>query len=221
MKILRIDSYIDGGTIEITTDEGVYCIDNRLFSNLKGKIFFNYPKDDNRNIVPNQNEIKAELINALAEYTVSEDEKILQPSVDEILLKLDGFETDMTVSPYNLPYTVPEEVYKESICGGNFSLKELTGLDICTHSNLETVRFIRLFEDGRLKGISFTIPYYNKYHPEKMVATSFGMFGNVLEYTKEKSYSSQEIDWHRSKIKFNECLIKICRLRLTNKNKLW
>lgn len=30
MKILEIEQYLDGGTIEIITDNGTYCIDNRL-----------------------------------------------------------------------------------------------------------------------------------------------------------------------------------------------
>jgi hypothetical protein len=73
MEIIKIDSYKDGGTIEITTNIGSYCIDNRLFSKTKGSIFCNYPENNNSNIAPNQDELKVELIDALAKYTVSGD----------------------------------------------------------------------------------------------------------------------------------------------------
>jgi hypothetical protein len=74
MEIIEIDSYLDGGTIEITTNRGSYCIDDRLFSKTKGSIFCNYPEDNNSNIAPNQDELKVELIDALAKYTVSGDD---------------------------------------------------------------------------------------------------------------------------------------------------
>lgn len=74
MEIINIDSYKDGGTIEITTNRGSYCIDDRLFSKTKGSIFCNYPEDNNSNIVPNQDELKVEIIDALAKYTVSGDD---------------------------------------------------------------------------------------------------------------------------------------------------
>jgi hypothetical protein len=74
VEIINIDSYKDGGTIEITTNRGSYCIDDRLFSKTKGSIFCNYPEDNNSNIVPNQDELKVEIIDALAKYTVSGDD---------------------------------------------------------------------------------------------------------------------------------------------------
>lgn len=85
MKILKIDSYLDGGTIEITTDTVSYCIDDRLFSKTQGSVFCNYPEDDNSNIVPNQDDIKQELINALAKYTVSGDDFDWTPRVKQLL----------------------------------------------------------------------------------------------------------------------------------------
>jgi len=85
MEIIKIDSYKDGGTIEITTDRGSYCIDDRLFSKMKGSIFCNYPEDDNSNISPNQDELKVELIDALAKYTVSSDDFNWLPRTKELL----------------------------------------------------------------------------------------------------------------------------------------
>ena len=69
MKITKIESYLDGGTIEIVTTDEIYCIDNRIRTKTKGSLFFGYPKDDNSNIAPNQNEIKIEMKNTLEKYT--------------------------------------------------------------------------------------------------------------------------------------------------------
>lgn len=68
MLITKIDSYRDGGTIEIITPDMNYCIDGRINSKTIGCVFFSYPKDDNRNLHPNQDEIKLELINSLEKY---------------------------------------------------------------------------------------------------------------------------------------------------------
>jgi|GEM_PF-5480408 hypothetical protein len=48
------DGYMDEGTIKIVTNEEIYCIDSRIGTTTKGSIFFNYPKDDNSNIVSDQ-----------------------------------------------------------------------------------------------------------------------------------------------------------------------
>lgn len=57
-EIEIIDSYKDGCTIEIRTNKENFFIDNRLFSETKGKIYLEYPKSDNSNIIENQEEIK-------------------------------------------------------------------------------------------------------------------------------------------------------------------
>jgi hypothetical protein len=68
MKILKFDMYKDGGTIEIVTDEGIYCFDDRLFTKTKGRLYNDYPKDDNSNLIENSTEIEKKIINALKEY---------------------------------------------------------------------------------------------------------------------------------------------------------
>jgi hypothetical protein len=68
MNILKMDMYKDGGTIEIKTDEGEFCIDDRLFSDYKGKIFKGYPQNDNKNLILNQEKIKYDLLVALKNY---------------------------------------------------------------------------------------------------------------------------------------------------------
>ena len=69
MEITKISGYLDGGTIRIVTIDEIYCIDSRLKTKTKGSVFFGYPKDDNSNIVPNQDEIKIEIKDALEKYT--------------------------------------------------------------------------------------------------------------------------------------------------------
>ncbi len=44
MKITNITSYKDGGTIELTTDEGPYYIDFRLGSKTPGVLYKEMPK---------------------------------------------------------------------------------------------------------------------------------------------------------------------------------
>jgi|TARA_R110000851_G_scaffold112921_4_gene237352 hypothetical protein len=68
MEILKFNSYLDGGTIEVTTDKGVYCFDGRLFSDTKDCVFEGYPKDDNSNIVEESEELEAEITEALRGY---------------------------------------------------------------------------------------------------------------------------------------------------------
>jgi hypothetical protein len=85
MEITKIDGYKDGGTIKIDTTRGEYCVDCRLGTSTKGSIFCNYPEKDNNNLAPNQDELKVELIDALAKYTVSEGDFDWSPRVKELL----------------------------------------------------------------------------------------------------------------------------------------
>ena len=68
MRIEKIDSYRDGGTIIIQTDEGDYCIDDRIRSKTVGKIFIGYPEDDNSNLDNFQDEMKSIILNSLEEF---------------------------------------------------------------------------------------------------------------------------------------------------------
>ena len=79
MYIIRIDSYLDGGTFEVSTSDGKYCIDNRLGTTTKGKIFDCYPDKFNTNICKNQEELKLEICKEL-------ERKILEiKSLQELL----------------------------------------------------------------------------------------------------------------------------------------
>jgi len=46
IEIKGFDMYRDGGTIKITTNEGIFCFDGRLGSTTKGRLYYGYPMDD-------------------------------------------------------------------------------------------------------------------------------------------------------------------------------
>jgi hypothetical protein len=70
MKIINLDVYRDGGTIKVETDKGDFYIDRRLnFNNdieTIGEVFDDYPKRGN--LIPNSNELKKEIYEALKDY---------------------------------------------------------------------------------------------------------------------------------------------------------
>tara|TARA_R110000744_G_scaffold280207_1_gene392332 strand:+ start:82 stop:501 length:420 start_codon:yes stop_codon:yes gene_type:complete len=111
---------------------------------------------------------------------------------------------------YTVLYDVPERIYKESIWINNMSLKDITGLDISLCGDMETIRFFRLYDDKQTQAISFNIPYFDKKHPEKLIANKYSIFG-VFEYVRQKEHTTREIDFLLLKDKFDECLLKICR----------
>lgn len=63
MKILKIDTYRDGGTIEIITERGTFCIDRRIGSKTLGKLFFGYPSDSN--MIENYSDLLSQLKQSL------------------------------------------------------------------------------------------------------------------------------------------------------------
>lgn len=65
MEILQIDAHFDGGTIEITTDSCNYCFDKRLDSKTIGKLYLEYPKKDNSNIIEDYRIIENDIVMAL------------------------------------------------------------------------------------------------------------------------------------------------------------
>ncbi|MDA3780865.1 MAG: hypothetical protein PF487_11705 [Bacteroidales bacterium] len=86
MEIIKINGYLDGGTIEIVTTNEIYYIDSRIGTKTRGSIFFGYPNDNNSNIASNQEEIKIEIKNALEKYTGLEFGNFdYKPSVYELL----------------------------------------------------------------------------------------------------------------------------------------
>jgi hypothetical protein len=68
MKINNFKMYLDGGTIELDTDKGIFCFDKRIRSNTKGRIYDGYPKSDNSNLIENSEDLESELIEGLNFY---------------------------------------------------------------------------------------------------------------------------------------------------------
>lgn len=80
MKILKVNYYRDGGTLEIITDIAIFCIDGRIRSSTKGHLYTGYPEFDNSNI-NNNVELKKDIIELLKEYK-QED---LQVTIDHFV----------------------------------------------------------------------------------------------------------------------------------------
>jgi hypothetical protein len=68
MKIIKIDVYMDGGTIKIITTDEIYYIDGRINTKTRGCVFCKYPKD-NSDMCSNQDKIISEIINSLNYYS--------------------------------------------------------------------------------------------------------------------------------------------------------
>lgn len=68
MKILEYNEYLDGGSIELITDEGKFCYDFRLKTKTEGKLYKDYPEDDNSNLIENSEELEKEIIENLKNY---------------------------------------------------------------------------------------------------------------------------------------------------------
>lgn len=83
MEIKRFDTYLDGGTIEIETDRGTFCFDNRIGSTTNGRLYDGYPKRDNSNIIENSGELEAELLEILKSYKHSFYQKAIDHFVSE------------------------------------------------------------------------------------------------------------------------------------------
>lgn len=84
MKILKFKMYKDGGTVEISTNKGIFCFDNRMFNKTKGMIYDGYPKGDNSNLIENSEKLKMELIEKLENYK----NESYQSSIDHFIKKI-------------------------------------------------------------------------------------------------------------------------------------
>ncbi len=65
MRINKLDTALDGGTIKVDTDEGIFYIDRRM-GDTDGLVYDDYPSRGN--IIPNGNEIKRKIYDALEGY---------------------------------------------------------------------------------------------------------------------------------------------------------
>jgi hypothetical protein len=62
MEIKKFEMFLDGGTIKITTDEGIFCFDHRIGTTTEGKLYDGMPKDDNSNLIENSDELESKII---------------------------------------------------------------------------------------------------------------------------------------------------------------
>jgi hypothetical protein len=66
MNSIKITTLSDGGTICLTTDKGMFFIDNRIGSSTIGRVYLGYPECDNSNLLNNphlEDEIKKLILN--------------------------------------------------------------------------------------------------------------------------------------------------------------
>jgi len=83
MIIEKFNMYKDGGTIEVTTDKGTFCFDNRIGSETKGKLYNDYPKKDNSNLINDSKELENEIIEKLKVHK----NKFYQSSINYLVEK--------------------------------------------------------------------------------------------------------------------------------------
>ena len=81
MEIKGYDMFSDGGTIQITTDEGIFCFDDRLMSTTKGRLYSGYPIDNNSNLIENSEELEYRIIKSLKSYK----NETYQKSIDHLV----------------------------------------------------------------------------------------------------------------------------------------
>ena len=65
MEIKKFEMFLDGGTIKITTDEGIFCFDHRIRTTTEGRLYDGMPKDDNSNLIENSDELEGKIIESL------------------------------------------------------------------------------------------------------------------------------------------------------------
>ncbi len=83
MKILNFSKFRDGGTIEVMTDEGIYCFDNRIMSKTKNKLYNGYPLDDNSNLI--KDSVSIEIENRIVEALKDYKNEFYQSTIDHFL----------------------------------------------------------------------------------------------------------------------------------------
>jgi hypothetical protein len=64
MRLIKINGYLDGGTIILETDEGTFYIDRRIGTKTPEQLYDKYPDKPDAEIIRNDI-IKSKLVNAL------------------------------------------------------------------------------------------------------------------------------------------------------------
>jgi len=81
IEIKSFDMYRDGGTIRISTNEGIFCFDDRQMSTTKGRLYYGYPKPDDSNLIENSEELEYKIIKSLKSYK----NKLYQKAIDHLV----------------------------------------------------------------------------------------------------------------------------------------
>lgn len=84
LQIINFESFLDGGTIEITTNQGIFSYDHRLFSKTQGSLYIGYPKDDNSNIIENSKDIELQILKALKLYSTEFYQETIECLIKQI-----------------------------------------------------------------------------------------------------------------------------------------
>ena len=77
IEIKDFDMYRDGGTIRISTNEGIFCFDDRINSTTEGRLYYGYPMDDNSNLIENSKELEYKIIKSLKSYKKENHQKAI------------------------------------------------------------------------------------------------------------------------------------------------
>ena len=80
IEIKGFDMYRNG-TIQITTNEGIFCFDGRLGSTTKGRLYYGHPKPDDSNLIENSEELEYRIIKSLKSYK----NKLYQYPIDHLV----------------------------------------------------------------------------------------------------------------------------------------
>jgi len=81
IEIIEFTMYMDGGTIRISTNEGIFCFDDRLMSTTKGRLYYGYPMDDDSNLMENSEKLEYKIIKSLKSYK----NKSYQKAIDHLV----------------------------------------------------------------------------------------------------------------------------------------
>jgi len=68
MEIKKFEMLLDGGTIKITTDKGIFCFDHRIRTKTKGRLYNGMPNDVNSNVIENSDDLETEIIESLKNF---------------------------------------------------------------------------------------------------------------------------------------------------------
>lgn len=71
MIIFLVSMYRDGGTIELLTDKGILCVDDRINTTTRGQVYRGYPEEGNVNLIADQQIIKELIAEALKDDSIS------------------------------------------------------------------------------------------------------------------------------------------------------